>query len=110
MKRWFIYVKPYLPFFILGPLFMIVEVVGEVVMPKLLANVLNAANAGTLTNGISLGTMALMIGTALIMMAGGVGGAYFGSKASVNFAADLRADIYARVQTFSFSKLLRKLP
>ncbi|MBO4872495.1 MAG: ABC transporter ATP-binding protein [Lachnospiraceae bacterium] len=105
MKRWFKYVKPYLPFFILGPLCMIVEVVGEVIMPKLLANVINAANNGTLTNGISLGTMALMIGTALIMMAGGVGGAYFGSKASVNFAADLRADIYARVQTFSFSNI-----
>jgi ATP-binding cassette subfamily B protein len=84
---------------------MIVEVVGEVIMPKLLAKVINNAVAGTLTTGISLGTMALMIGTALIMMAGGVGGAWFGSKASVNFAADLRADIYARVQTFSFANI-----
>ena len=105
MKRWFKYVKPYLPYFILGPLCMIVEVVGEVIMPKLLAKVINNAVAGTLTTGISLGTMALMIGTALIMMAGGVGGAWFGSKASVNFAADLRADIYARVQTFSFANI-----
>ena len=105
MKRWFKYIKPYLSWFILGPICMIIEVVGEVVMPKLLANVINAANDGTLTNGISLGTMALMIGTALIMMAGGVGGAYFGSKASVNFAADLRADIYAKVQTFSFANI-----
>ncbi|MBQ5952790.1 MAG: ABC transporter ATP-binding protein [Lachnospiraceae bacterium] len=105
MKRWFKYIKPYLSWFILGPICMIIEVVGEAVMPKLLANVINAANDGTLTNGISLGTMALMIGTALIMMAGGVGGAYFGSKASVNFAADLRADIYAKVQTFSFANI-----
>ena len=105
MKRWFKYIKPYLAWFILGPICMIIEVVGEVVMPKLLAGVINAANDGTLTNGISLSTMALMIGTALIMMAGGVGGAYFGSKASVNFAADLRADIYAKVQTFSFANI-----
>ena len=105
MKRWFKYAKPYLPYFILGPLCMIVEVVGEVIMPKLLAKVINNAVAGTLTTGISLGTMALMIGTAVIMMAGGVGGAWFGSKASVNFAADLRADIYARVQTFSFANI-----
>ena len=33
MKRWFKYVKPYLPYFILGPLCMIIEVVGEVFFP-----------------------------------------------------------------------------
>ena len=33
----------------------------------------------------------------LLMMAGGVAGAYFGAKASVNFAADLRSDLYAKV-------------
>ena len=43
MKRWFKYIKPYLSWFILGPICMIIEVVGEVVMPKLLANVINAA-------------------------------------------------------------------
>ena len=78
MKRWFKYIKPYLPFFILGPICMIVEVIGEVVMPKLLSIVINDANAGTLTVGGSLGVGALMILTALLMMAGGVGGAYFG--------------------------------
>ena len=49
---------------------MIVEVIGEVVMPKLLAVVINNANAGTLTNGISIRTMFLMILTAIVMMAG----------------------------------------
>ena len=47
----------------------------------------------------------LMILVALIMMAGGVGGAYFGGKASVNFAADLRRDIYKKVQGFSFANI-----
>ena len=41
MKRWFKYIKPYLPAFILGPLCMIIEVVGEVVMPKLLSVIIN---------------------------------------------------------------------
>ena len=45
MKRWFKYVKPYLPFFILGPLCMIVEVIGEVLMPKLLSVVINGGQA-----------------------------------------------------------------
>ena len=105
MKRWMKYIKPYKAFFILGPICMIIEVIGEAVMPKLLAVVINNANDGTLTIGTSLGIMGLMILTAVIMMAGGVGGAYFGAKAAVNFAGDLRADIYQRVQKFSFSSI-----
>ena len=84
---------------------MIIEVAGEAVMPKLLGTIINSANEGTLTSGKSLGIMALMILIAIIMMAGGVGGAYFASKASVNFAADLRADIYGKIQRFSFENI-----
>lgn len=103
--HWMKYIKPYLPYFIIGPLCMLVEVVGEVVMPKLLAVLINSANRGELTVAASLGVMGLMALTALFMMAGGVGGAYFASKASVNFAADLRADAFAHVQTYSFSNI-----
>ena len=105
MKKWMKYIKPYLKYFILGPICMIVEVIGEVVMPKLLAVVINSANAGTLTVSTSLSTMVWMIVTAVAMMAGGVGGAYYSAKASVNFGADLRADLYSRIQTFSFSNI-----
>ena len=105
MNSYWKYIKPYLSAFILGPLCMIVEVIGEVVMPKLLAVVINNANAGTLTNGISIRTMFLMILTALVMMAGGVGGAYFATKASVNFAADLREDAFSKIQKYSFSNI-----
>lgn len=103
--KWTKYIKPYLPYFIIGPLCMIVEVIGEVVMPKLLGVVINQANEGELTAGNSVGVMLLMILTAILMMAGGVGGSYFGAKASVNFAADLRADLYARVQKYSFANI-----
>ena len=105
MKKWFKYVRPYRKYFIVGPLCMIVEVIGEVVMPKLLSVVINRANAGTLTVGGSLGVMGLMILTAVLMLLGGVGGAYFGAKASVNFAADVRSDLYARIQAFSFANI-----
>ena len=71
--KWSKYIKPYLAFFILGPLCMIVEVVGEVIMPRLLAVVINGANKGTLTVPTSLGVMGLMILTALVMMGGGIG-------------------------------------
>ena len=109
MKRWFKYIKPYLPAFILGPICMIVEVLGEVWMPKLLSILINKAEEpavyGELTVGNSIGIGALMILIALLMMGGGVGGSYFGARASVNFAADLRNDIFAKVQKFSFANI-----
>lgn len=105
MKRWLHYVKPYKLYFILGPLCMIVEVIGEVLMPMFLGMVINGAVDGTLTPQKSLGIAGLMILTALAMMAGGVGGSYFGAKASVYYANDLRRDVYAKVQTFSFANI-----
>ena len=109
MKRWFKYVKPYLPAFILGPLCMILEVIGEVIMPRLLALVINSATEpeiyGDLTVGFSVKVGLLIIGVAIFMMIGGVGGAFFGAKASVNFASDLRQDVFTRVQRFSFANI-----
>ena len=105
MRRWSKYIKPYLPFFILGPLCMIVEVIGEVLMPKFMALMINAYDNGDLSILTSLGVMGGMILTAVLMMVGGVGGAYFGSKASVNFGADLRNDVYGKVQDFSFANI-----
>lgn len=103
MRRWFKYVKPYLKSFILGPLGMIVEVIGEMFMPILLAEIINRGK--TLGIGGSILISGILTAIVLMMMAGGVAGAYFGSKASVNFAADLRKDIYAKVQQFSFANV-----
>jgi len=47
----------------------------------------------------------LMIVSALLMMAGGVGGAWFASKAAVNLAADVRRDVYKKIQAFSFENI-----
>ena len=104
MKRWFKYVKPYAKYFILGPLMMIIEVIGEVVMPKLFANIINGGvsnqNPGyVVTMGL------LMIGMSVLMILGGVGGCYYGAKASINFGADVRRDAFRKVQTFGFSNI-----
>ena len=101
------YVKPYWPYFVIGPLCMIVEVIGEVVMPKLLSVVINQGNDQTLTVSGSIGICLAMAGIAVLMMAGGVGGAYFGAKASVNFAADVRNDVYRKIQGFAFANIDR---
>ena len=104
MKRWSKYISPYLPYFILGPLCMIIEVVGEVLMPKFLSLIIKyGVNEGNWQ--YIAGISGAMILTALLMMGGGVGGAYFGAKASVNFATDLRRDVFAKIQEFSFANI-----
>ena len=84
---------------------MLVEVAGEIFMPMFLGKMINAGVDGTLTVQKSLLYMLLMILTALLMMAGGVGGAYFGAKASVNYSSDVRRDVYKKVQEFSFANI-----
>ena len=104
--KWSNYVKPYKNYFILGPLCMIVEVIGEILMPLGMAHIINQ---GVEQQNIAYIIVAalLMILCAVLMMTGGVGGAYFGAKASVNFAADLRKDVFSKIQTFSFANIDR---
>lgn len=104
MKRYWKYVKPYLPAFILGPILMIVEVVGEVLLPKFMANIINIGAANKDVPYI-IGMGIVMVITALFMMAGGIGGAYFAAKAAISFASDLRKDAFDKVQQFSFANL-----
>lgn len=103
--HWFKYIKPYLFYFIITPLCMLMEVAGEVIMPRLLGMVIDSQKNGTLTVSESLLVMLAIILCALAMMAGGMGGSYFGAKASVNFATDLRQDIFEKVQTYSFANI-----
>ncbi len=105
MKRWIRYIKPYLKSFILGPCGMILEVIGEMFMPLILGMIINAGYEGTLTVSKSIGYASILVVIVLLMMLGGVAGAYFGSKASVNFAADLRRDVYTKIQKYSFSNI-----
>ncbi len=105
MKRWMKYIKPHLRSFILGPCGMIIEVIGEMFMPLVLGAIINDGYEGTLTVGKSIGYASILVAIVLFMMTGGVAGAYFGSKASVNFAADLRLDVYTKIQKYSFSNI-----
>jgi len=105
MKRYWKYVKPYLPAFIIGPVLMIVEVIGDVVMPFLLKNIIdNGIRGGRGVSYIILMGITMIV-AALIMMGGGVGGAYFAIKASTGFANDLRKDLFNKIQKFSFKNI-----
>ncbi|NLG82466.1 MAG: ABC transporter ATP-binding protein [Bacilli bacterium] len=105
MRHYWKYIKPYLPAFIIGPILMIIEVIGEVVMPLLLRNIIDVGITGGKGTTYIIFTGIAMILTALVMMTGGVGGAYFAIKASSGFATDLRKDAFKHIQKFSFNNI-----
>ena len=83
---------------------MIAEVIGDVLLPYLTSLIINvgAANRDIVYIAKMGGLMAL---ASLLMMLAGVGGSYFGVKASSSFAADLRKDVFHKIQEFSFSNI-----
>lgn len=96
--------KPYLSAFIIGPLLMLTEVFGEIMLPKLMSLIINNGIAERNTQYIiSIGIV--MVLTTFVMAAGGIGGAYFSAKASICFTSDLRDDLFAKVQEFSFKNI-----
>ncbi len=105
MKTYKKYIMPYLYAFILGPIMMIVEVIGEVVMPKLLQLIIDNGVNGDGGTAYIIRMGLLMVLTAILMLLGGVGGAFFAFKASINFAGDLRQDVFEKVQQFSFANI-----
>lgn len=83
---------------------MIVEVIGEILLPMLYARIVNI---GIETHDVRfvIVTCLLMILSAVLMMGGGVGGSFFAAKACVNVAADVRRDMYSKIQKFSFANI-----
>ncbi|MBR0025757.1 MAG: ABC transporter ATP-binding protein, partial [Clostridia bacterium] len=89
---------------ILAPLFITLEVVIEVIIPLLMADLIDY--------GIELGDMAYIVkmGVALVISAlislcfGALSGS-FAARASSGFAKNLRKDMYYRVQNFSFANI-----
>ena len=98
------YIKGYIKPSILTPIFMIVEVIMEILIPFLMGNIV--------TYGIEKGdfdyvikTGILMVACAGISFAGGVLGGKYGAKAATGFAHNLREGMYNNIQTFSFSNI-----
>ena len=104
MKRYKKYITPYLGAFLMGPLMMLTEVAGEVALPKLMSLIINNGVAGRDT-GYILKTGLLMAAVVVCMAVGGILGSYFAAKASINFTADLRRDVFKKVQQFSFANI-----
>lgn len=104
MKRYMKYAVPYRSAFILGPCLMLTEVAGDIAMPKLMSLIINNGVANR-DVGYILSVGLVMALFAVIMAASGIGAAYFSSKAAISFTSDLRRDLFAKVQQFSFQNI-----
>lgn len=104
LKRYKKYITPYLSAFVIGPLMMLTEVAGEVMLPKFMSMIINNGVADR--NLAYIGKMgALMVLTVLFMAVGGILGAYFSAKASISLTSDMRNDLFRKVQQFSFENI-----
>ncbi len=97
-------VKEYKAASIATPLFMLLEVLMETLIPFLMASIIDeGVNAGDMAHIYKVGAM--MIGVAFIGLLGGLLGGRFGAKASTGFARNLREAMFNNIQTFSFSNI-----
>ncbi|MCH5258578.1 MAG: ABC transporter ATP-binding protein [Lachnospiraceae bacterium] len=89
---------------ILTPIFMILEVISETLIPFLMASIIdNGVEAGNMRHIYIVGAM--MIAAALFGLFCGIMGGKFGARASTGFARNLRQAMFENIQTFSFSNL-----
>lgn len=97
-------VKEYKKASIATPFFMILEVAMEMMIPLLMASIID--------KGVELGDMnhiyktgAVMIVAATIGLLAGMAGGRYGAKASTGFARNLREAVFNHIQTFSFANI-----
>ena len=89
---------------ILTPLCMIGEVLCEMVIPILMARIVDYGIYGQ-DMGVIFRTGGMMVVIAIFGLLAGIGGAYYGANASAGFAKNLRKKMFDNIQTFSFSNI-----
>ena len=89
---------------ILALVFIIGEVILEVLIPAITAPMVNSIKAGADMSEI-LRSGGLIAVAAIISLACGALAGTFSARASAGFAGNLRADIFSRVQKFSFGNI-----
>ena len=100
------YIKEYKKASLLTPVCMILEVIMEMVIPLLMASIIdNGVNAGNMQHIYRTG--AVMLAAAVCGLAAGMLGGLFGARASTGFAKNLRQGMFERIQTFSFANIDR---
>lgn len=97
-------VKEYKKDSILTPIFMILEVVMEMIIPLLMASIIDdGVNQGNISHIYQIGIL-MIIAAGFGLFCGIMGGKY-GASASTGFAKNLRKAMFENIQTFSFSNI-----
>ncbi|NLX61450.1 MAG: ABC transporter ATP-binding protein, partial [Tissierellia bacterium] len=98
------YMKKYWFYALLSPIMMILEVAADIVIPYLMSRIVDVGIAnGDIDYIIKVGL--IMVGAALLAMAFGIISSHAGARAGYGFAAEIRKDLFKRVQGFSFANL-----
>lgn len=104
MRKLLPFMKKYMKYAILCPILMILEVVADVVIPYLMSLIVDVGIAdGDINYVIKVGS--LMIFAALLGMTFGIISSHYGAKAGYGFGAEIRKEVYKKVQGFSFANL-----
>ncbi len=107
MRRLIPYIKGYERSAVIGPLLMILEVICELVLPLIMANIIDIGINGGEGLAYILKQGALMIVLAGLSMFAGVTATKFTSSASMGFGANLRKGLFDKIQEFSFADIDR---
>lgn len=99
-------VRQYRTMAVLTPLFMIGEVAMEVLIPTIMAAIIDVGVANGDVSYIVKASLLLIL-SAVLSMVFGLLGAWSGSYASSGFASNLRSDLFGKVQDFSFCDIDR---
>ena len=97
-------VKEYKTASIATPIFMILEVLFETLIPFLMASIIDkGVNTGDIHHIYKVG--GIMIVAAFLGLLAGMAGGRYGAKASTGFAKNLRNAMFDRIQTYSFANI-----
>ena len=107
IRRLFPYFRGYERSAVLAPTTMTLEVICELILPLLMANIIDKGIQGGGGLGYIAGQGGLMILLALLSMTVGVLSARYASHASMGFGANLRKGMFDKVQEFSFADIDR---
>ena len=104
LKKLASYIKEYKKDTILTPIFVILEVVMEVIIPLLMANIIDVGiQNGDVHYILKMG--ALLIVSAILSLTFGMLSGRFAAKASAGYAKNLRKAMFHKVQDYSFENI-----
>ena len=106
MKTILSYLKQYKKEAVLGPLFKLLEASFELLIPLVVANIIDVGIAGG-NEQLIIRDSILMAALGLIGMLFSITAQYFSAKAAVSLAATLRHELFAHIQALSYSKVVR---